>query len=172
MDPAEIDTALKHARLNTGAESSEVIYLLNALDAPNILISQGSGGPGYVLAELAYRVRLRGFNVFVMPKHGARTVNQRVRRHMEVLQYIRREFSDRIGLYGEGLGGYVAFYLALAHAPIVSLICQNAPAILTEPAYHRAHLNTYPVRSVSRTARHVLQREHAQGNSDGANQEQ
>jgi hypothetical protein len=32
----------------------------------------------------------------------------------------------------------VAFYVALAHAPIVSLICQNAPAILTEPAYHQA----------------------------------
>jgi hypothetical protein len=67
MDPAEIDMALKHARLITGAESSEVIYLLNALDAPNILISQGSGGHGYVLAELAYRVRLCGFNVSFCP---------------------------------------------------------------------------------------------------------
>ena len=85
----------------------------------------------------AYRVHLWGFNVFVMPKHGGRTVNQLIGRHLEVLQYIRREFNDRIGLYGEGLGGYVAFYVALAHAPIVSLICQNAPAILTEPAITR-----------------------------------
>ena len=59
--------ALKHARLNTGAESLDVIYVLNALDAPNILISQGSGGHGYVLAELAYRVRLRGFNIPFCP---------------------------------------------------------------------------------------------------------
>ncbi len=64
-------------------------------------------------------------------------------RHLEVLQYIRAEFNDRIGLYSEGLGGYVAFYLALAHAPIVSLICQNAPAILTEPAYHQALINDH-----------------------------
>jgi len=71
-----------------------------------------------------------GFNVFVMPKHGGRTVNQLMSRHLEVLQYIRREFNDRIGLYGEGPGGYVAFYVALAHAPIVSLVCQNAPGDL------------------------------------------
>jgi hypothetical protein len=33
------------------------------------------------------------------------------------------------------------FYLALAHAPPVgSIVCQNAPAIMTEPAYHRALL--------------------------------
>jgi hypothetical protein len=123
------------------------------------LIFQGSGGCGYVFAELAYRVHLRastcsqswrigctcglqrvrrvgvsgapaGFNVFVMPKHGGRTVNQLMSRHLEVLQYIRREFNDRIGLYGEGPGGYVAFYVALAHAPIVSLVCQNAPGDL------------------------------------------
>jgi pimeloyl-ACP methyl ester carboxylesterase len=135
-DPAEIDLALRHACLTTDGESLELIYFHNALDAP-----QGSGGHGYVFAELAYRVHLWGFNVFVMPKHGGRTVNQLIGRHLEVLQYIRREFNDRIGLYGEGLGGYVAFYVALAHAPIVSLICQNAPAILTEPAYHQALLN-------------------------------
>jgi hypothetical protein len=29
----------------------------------------------------------------------------------QVLQYIRREFNEAISLYGEGLGGYVAFYL-------------------------------------------------------------
>jgi hypothetical protein len=91
-----------------------------------------SGAPaGFnVFAELAYRGAPAGFNVFVMPKHGGRTVNQLMSRHLEVLQYIRREFNDRIGLYGEGPGGYVAFYVALAHAPIVSLVCQNAPGDL------------------------------------------
>jgi pimeloyl-ACP methyl ester carboxylesterase len=137
-DPTEIELALQDARVDTGAEKLELIYFLDAADAPNILISQGSGGHAYVFAELAYRVYLCGFNVFVMPKHGGRTVIQLVARHLQVLQYIKREFNDAIGLYGEGLGGYVAFYLALAHAPIVSLICQNAPAILTEPAYRQA----------------------------------
>jgi hypothetical protein len=55
-DPAEIDFALRHARLTTDGESLELIYFLNALDAPNVLISQGSGGHSYVFAELAYRV--------------------------------------------------------------------------------------------------------------------
>lgn len=142
-DPAEIDLAIRRARLKTADEGLELIYFLHALDAPNVLISEGSGGHAYVFAELAYRVHQWGFNVFVMPKHGGRTVDQLVGRHLEVLQYIRREFNDRIGLYGEGLGGYVAFYLALANAPFVSLICQNAPAILTEPAYHRGLSNDH-----------------------------
>jgi pimeloyl-ACP methyl ester carboxylesterase len=142
-DPAEIDLALRRAPPHAHDEGLELIYFLHAIDAPNILISQGSGGHAYVFAELAYQVHLWGFNVFVMPKHGGRTVNQLMSRPLEVLQYIRTEFNDRIGLYGEGLGGYVAFYLALAHAPIVSLICENAPAILTEPAYHQVLLNDH-----------------------------
>jgi predicted dienelactone hydrolase len=123
-EPAEVDLALRRASLHADDEGLELIYFLHALDAPNVLISQGSGGHAYVFAELAYRVHQRASTFFVMPKHGGRTVNQLMSRHLEVLQYIRAEFSDRIGLYGEGLGGYVAFYLALAHAPIVSLICQ------------------------------------------------
>ena len=107
-DPAEIDLALKHAHLTTDGGSFELIYFLNAPNAPNVLISHGSGGHGYVFAELAYRVHLRGFNVFVMPKHGGRTINRLMSRHLEVLQYIGAGFNDRIGLYGEGLGGYVA----------------------------------------------------------------
>ena len=142
-DAAEIVLALRRASLHAGGHGLELIYFLHALDAPNVLISQGSGGHAYVFAELAYRLHLRGFNVFVMPKHGGRTINQLMSRHLEALQHIRAEFNDRIGLYGEGLGGYVAFYLALAHAPIISLICQNAPAILTEPAYHQALINDH-----------------------------
>jgi hypothetical protein len=124
--PAEIDLALGHAPLHTDNEGLELIYFLRALDAPNISICQGSGGHAYFLAELAYRLHQWGSNVFIMPKHGGRTVNQLTSRHLEVLQYIRREFNDRIGLYGDGLGGYLAFYLALAHAPILSIIRQNA----------------------------------------------
>jgi len=45
-DRAEIDLALRHACLKTGGESLELIYFLNALDAPDVLISQGSGGHG------------------------------------------------------------------------------------------------------------------------------
>ena len=70
--------------------------------------------------------------------------------------HIGREFNDRIGLYGEGLGGYVPFYLALAHAPIVSLICQNASAILTEPAYHQALLNDHGLWARSVRRRRVM----------------
>ena len=62
-DPAEVELALKQALLDIGGESLEVIYFLHATDAPNVLISQGSGGHGYVFAELAYRLHLGGFNV-------------------------------------------------------------------------------------------------------------
>jgi hypothetical protein len=31
-----------------------------------------------VFAELAYRMYLRGYNIFIMPKHGGRTVAELV----------------------------------------------------------------------------------------------
>jgi hypothetical protein len=57
---------------------------------------------------------------------------------MKSPDYWKGHYVISTGIYSEGLGGYVACYFALAHAPIVSLICQNAPAILTKPDYHRA----------------------------------
>ena len=66
-DPAEIDLALKHAHLTTDGGSFELIYFLNAPNAPNVLISHGSGGHGYVFAELAYPVHQSGFNVSSCP---------------------------------------------------------------------------------------------------------
>jgi len=70
-DRAEIDLALRHACLKTGGESLELIYFLNALDAPNVLISQGSGGHGYVFAELAYRVHRRASTCSSCPSMAA-----------------------------------------------------------------------------------------------------
>jgi hypothetical protein len=49
-----------------------------------------------------------------MPKHGGRTINQLLNRHREALEHINSHFSNTTAIYGEGLGGYVAFYLALS----------------------------------------------------------
>lgn len=61
-------------------------------------------------------------------------------RHRDALDYVTRSFNECIGVYAEGLGGYVAFYVALAGSPMKSLVCQNSPAILTDPDYHKALL--------------------------------
>jgi pimeloyl-ACP methyl ester carboxylesterase len=92
-----------------------------------------------------------------MPKHGGRTISQLLTRHLDALEHIHRRFRNATAIYGEGLGGYVAFYLALAHAPVVSLVCQNAPAILTEAAYHHALLtDSGPWRGATRRRRVML----------------
>src|SRR6266545_7656557 len=123
----------------SAGERFELVHFPTAAQAPNILISQGSGGHAYVCAELAYRMHLAGCNVFVMPTrrpHRRTTRATPPRRHRSH----RRRVQHTIGVYGEGLGGYVIFYLALAHAPVGSIVCQNSPAIMTEPAYHDALL--------------------------------
>jgi len=139
-DQAEVQRALKVARFPSGADSFELMYFSETPDAPNILISQGSGGHLYIFAELAHHLHLAGYNVFVMPKHGGRTVNQLLTRHRDAVRYIAGEFNETIGVYGEGLGGYVVFYLALGHAPIGSIACQNSPAVMTDKSYHDALL--------------------------------
>lgn len=140
----DADEIERHVRLTdfvSNAESFEMPYFEMAKTAPNILISMGSGGHSYIFAELSYQMHLRGYNVFIMPKHGGYTVNALVTRHRDALKFISTNFSDRIGIFGEGLGGYVVFYLALAHAPVKSIVCQNSPAVMTERAYHDALVN-------------------------------
>jgi pimeloyl-ACP methyl ester carboxylesterase len=110
-------------------------------DAPCVLISQGTAGHAYVFAELGYCIYRLGYNVFIMPKHGGRTISELIERHGNALRWITAAYNPHVGIFAEGLGGFVTFYLALAGAgPVKSLICQNSPAILTERAFHSAVL--------------------------------
>lgn len=137
-DAEEIERCVRPMTLTSGATTLELLHFAKDDEAPNILISPGSGGHAYVFAELGYQIHLRGYRVFVMPKHGDATINELVERHHDVARFIGSRFGDRIGIFGEGLGGYAAFYLGLAHGPVTSMICQNAPAILTEDRFHEA----------------------------------
>ena len=139
-DPAEIQAALSTVCFSSAAETLELVCFVHDRRAPNILVSQGSGGHAYVFAEFAYHIHRAGYNVFIMPKHGPRTVEQLLVRHRDAVHFIAARFNDTIGVYSEGLGGYVTFYLALARAPIGSIVCQNSPAIMTEQSYHHALL--------------------------------
>jgi hypothetical protein len=126
----------------------ELLSFKKGRSAPSILISPGSGGHSYVFADLGYRMQLKGYNVFIMPKHGGRTISELIPRHIDALKQISASFNNQIGVYGEGRGGYVTFYLALATPvvrqansgsfPLKSIVCQSSPAITTERSYQQA----------------------------------
>src|SRR4030066_1251176 len=137
-NPTEIEKNIKSAIFNSGDEKFELIYFEKGKKAPNILISQGSGGHSFVFAELGYLMHLNGYNVFIMPKHGGCTINDLVGRHADATKYISSNFSERIGIFSEGLGGFVTFYLALSHGKFKSAVYQNSPAILTEKKFQDA----------------------------------
>jgi len=137
---AEVEHELHVSTFASGGESFDLICFGRDKSAASILISPGSGGHAYVFAELGYHMHARGYNVFIMPAHGGRTIRELVDRHAAALEHIAEVCNDRTGIFGEGLGGYVAFYVALAHGRLRSLVCQNAPAILTEPAWRDAIL--------------------------------
>ncbi len=134
----EIERNIKSTTFTSGGEVFELIYFEKGKNALNILISQGSGGHAYVFAELGYMIYLKGYNVFIMPKHGSYTITELMARHKDALNHISDNFSKRIGVFSEGLGGFVVFYLALAHGPMKSIVCQNSPGILTEKEFQKA----------------------------------
>lgn len=136
--PDVIDRNLRTSFFVSGAVRFELLMFEWSKDAPNILVSPGSAGHPHVFAELGYQMHLRGYNVFVMPKHGGATIGELVRRHSDAIEHILRTYSDRIGVFGEGLGGFAVFYLALSRGPIKSAVYQNSPAILTEPEFLQA----------------------------------
>lgn len=140
-DADEIERKIRRTHFVSGSSKFELIYFEQGKDAPNILISQGSGGHAYIFAELACLMHFCGYNVFVMPKHGGFTISQLVDRHADALAHISQSFNDRIGVFGEGLGVYASFYLALAgSSPMRSIACLNGPAILTEEKFQRTIL--------------------------------
>ena len=139
-DPNEIERHITSQTFSSQGGQFELVSFRKDSKLPSILISPGSGGHSYVFAELGFEMYRRGFNVFIMPKHGGQTVSQLMTRHHDALDYVLGIANDRVGLYAEGLGGYVAFYLALAHGQFKSLVCQNAPAILNDREYHEALL--------------------------------
>jgi hypothetical protein len=59
-DPAEIQRALKVAHFASGAETFELVHFSRGRHAPNILISQGSGGHPDVFAEFGYHLHRAG----------------------------------------------------------------------------------------------------------------
>lgn len=140
MDADEIERNIKLTHFVSAGKEFELVYFEKGKDAPNILISQGSGGHAYIFAELAYLMHLRGYNVFIMPKHGGQTINKLVIRHADALAHISNTFSDNIAVFAEGLGCYAVFYLALAGGVMKSMACLNGPAILTEDKFHKAIL--------------------------------
>lgn len=139
-DADEIERHLQRTTFRSGGKQLELIYFEEGKNAPTILISQGSGGHAYVFAELGYHMHLRGYNVFLMPKHGGSTIRELMSRHKDALEHIATHWNDRIGVFAEGLGGFVVFYLALTQSPMKSVVFQNAPAILTEEKFRAAIL--------------------------------
>lgn len=137
-DAEEIERNIRLTSFSSGDKNFELVCFEKSKKAHNILISPGSGGHSYVFAELGYLMHKKGYNVFIMPKHGSRTVSELMERHRDALKHISRNFGERAGVFAEGLGGYVIFYLALAHGPMQSMVLQNAPAMLTEEKYHKA----------------------------------
>ncbi len=141
--PIDIPPDVIAARMNRiefacDGESSELVAFEDGRSASNVLISPGSAGHALVFAELAYRVHELGHNVFVMPKQGGRTIDALMRRHDAALDVIANRSGARIGMFGEGLGGYVVFYMGLRGSRAESIICENSPALLTESEFHAA----------------------------------
>ncbi|SRR6266851_36890 len=139
-DADEIERHLQRTTFPSSGKEFELTYFEEGKNAPTILISQGSGGHAYVFAELGYHMHLRGYNVCIMPKHGGVTIRELMSRHKDALEHIAAHFNDRIGVFAEGLGGYVVFYLALTESLMKSVVFQNAPAILTEEKFREAIL--------------------------------
>ena len=137
-DANNIERNIKSTVFSSGGKNFELLYFEKDKYTPNILISQGSGGHPYIFAELGFLMHLHGYNVFIMPRHGGKTINELMMRHMDALNHISSEFNAKIGVFSEGLGGYASFYSALAGCPAKAMVFQNAPAILTEEQFHAA----------------------------------
>ena len=137
-DADKIERSIMLDRFLSDGESFDMVCFIKSKTTPNILISPGSGGHSYVFAELGYQMYIRGYNVFIMPKHGGVKITKLMQRHADAIRFIAASYSDRIGVFAEGLGGYACFYLGLANGSMKSSVYMNAPVIMTEKKFQDA----------------------------------
>lgn len=134
-----IERSLRTDMFDSGGKSFELIYFEFNEQAPCILFSQGSYAHAYVFAELAFHIHSHGYNVFIMPRHGGSTISELVKRHEDAVAYITQKHHLTPGICAEGLGGFAAFYFILKPGnPIKSALFLNAPAVLTDPEFHKS----------------------------------
>jgi hypothetical protein len=134
----EIEKSISLEKFLSGGDNLDLVALKKHKSDPNILISPGSGGHSYVFAELAYQIHLKGYNVFIMPKHGSITISELMRRHEHAIRHVADNYNDEIGVFAEGLGAYASFYLSLECHLMKSAAYMNGPVIMTEKKFHEA----------------------------------
>lgn len=137
-DADKIEKSIKLEKFLSEGESFDIVCFIKSKTTPNILISPGSAGHSYVFAELGYQMHIRGYNVFIMPKHGGVTITKLMQRHTDAIRFVAANYNNRIGVFAEGLGGYACFYLALANESMKSSVYMNAPVIMTEEKFRDA----------------------------------
>src|SRR5262245_57883405 len=84
-DADEIERHLEVHKFVSEGHTFELPCFVEQRDWPDVLISPGSGGHSYVFAELGFEMHRRGYNVFIMPKHGGRTISRLMRRHRHAI---------------------------------------------------------------------------------------
>jgi hypothetical protein len=139
-DPDDMARKLTTVTFGSGSARHELLRFDRGTRAPAILISPGSSGTGRVFAELGYHLSARGASVYVMPKQGPFTLTQLMNRHDDALRALADAGHARIGVFAEGLGAYVAFYLALAGGPMHTSSARTGPR--SSPSAHIATRST------------------------------
>jgi hypothetical protein len=81
-DANNIERNIRSIFFSSRGKNLELIYFEKDKGASNILISQGSGSHPYIFAELGFLMHLHGYHVFIMPRHGGKTINELMIRHM------------------------------------------------------------------------------------------
>jgi pimeloyl-ACP methyl ester carboxylesterase len=139
----EIEGNLERASFKSRGLNLSLKYFKKDRNAPNILLISGTGAYSLLGAEMMYEMYLRDYNVFGVDfqghgdsegKRGDFTIGELVENCKDAAKYISTKFNDRIGAVGPSLGGFVTFYLGLAHGPVKNIFCQN-PGILTEKKF-------------------------------------
>ncbi len=159
-DPEEIEKKIKKIKIKSRRGLNlNVTYFEKDKNAPSILGVNGIGCYSMLLAELGYCIYLRGYNVFGFDfqghgdsegERGDFTIPLLVENSKDVVNFISKNFNDRIGVIGGSLGGFVTFYLGLANSKVKSIVCQD-PGILSEKRFEKE-----VIRHRKRTAKIIL----------------
>lgn len=116
-------------------------------NAPTIVFVPGTSVYGLCFAELLYLIGKEGYNIVSLDprghgrsegKRGDYTIEELMLDVRTAVDYAKKEFNNKVTVFGNSQGGIVSFYLAAEDIEVDSIICQNFADLAWEDTYKLA----------------------------------
>jgi pimeloyl-ACP methyl ester carboxylesterase len=133
--------------VTTGGLKINIDIHFYSKDVPTIVFVPGTSVYGLCFAGLLHLIGKEGYNIVALDprghgrsegKRGDYTIEELMLDVRTAVDYAKKNFNEKVSIFGNSQGGIVSFYLAAEDIAVDSIICQNFADLAWEDTYKLA----------------------------------